>query len=63
MKFALVSPYEAVLDGQRIAEVVETPFEIAQPLHWVPCGEDVATNTHYFVPKTNTITPLPVKEK
>jgi hypothetical protein len=63
MKFALVSPDEKVLDGQRIAEVVETPFEIAQPLHWVPCDDAVTTNTHYFVSKTNTITPLPVKEK
>jgi hypothetical protein len=63
MRFALVSPDEKVLDGQRIAEVVETPFDIAQPLHWVPCGEDVSPMTHYFVPKTNTITPLPVKDK
>jgi hypothetical protein len=63
MKFALVSPQEVVLDGQRIAEVAETPFEIAQPLHWVPCDDDVATNTHYFVLKTNSIAPIPVKEK
>lgn len=54
MKAALVSPEEKVYSydgsflGERIAEVNTNPFEIAPPLFWVSCADDVVADQWYW---------------
>lgn len=54
MKNALISPeekvysYDGSLLGERIAEVSSTPFEIAPPLFWVECNDDVVADQWYW---------------
>lgn len=43
----------------RIAEISANTFEVASPLFWVECADDVTSQTHYFDSATNTIQPLP----
>ena len=47
---ALISPEE----NNRIAEVAVQSFEVAQPLYWVDCADDVTTSWTYvdgvFIP-------------
>ena len=51
---ALISPEE----NNRIAEVAMQSFEIAQPLYWVGCADDVTTEWAYvdgiFIPPVST---------
>lgn len=62
MKAALVSPNESVYTytygadkqkvpvylGERIAEVTTQPFDIAPPLFWVSCADDVEADLWYY---------------
>lgn len=58
MKQALISPeekvykYDGALLGDRVAEVTTQPFEVASPLFWVACADDVVADQWYY----NTIT-------
>jgi len=67
MKQALISPeekvykYDGTLLGERVAEVLATPFEVAPPLFWVACNDDVEADQWYYDPNTFTIDPIPVK--
>lgn len=40
--------YSEILDCQRVAEVELTPFEVAQPLHWVDCPDDCVADQWYY---------------
>ena len=57
---ALISPEE----NNRIAEVAVQSFEVAPPLYWVACADDVTTEWTYvdgvFVPYTP---PVPTAEQ
>jgi len=66
MKSALISPdekvykYDGTLLGERVAEVTVQPFEVAPPLFWVQCADDVATDQFYWDGNTCvTIPPRP----
>ena len=56
MKQALISPAEVVFDysnppmpiGARVAEVMDAAFEVAAPLFWVPCADDVTAHGWYW---------------
>lgn len=54
MKYALISPTEQTLDsegnvvGARVAEVATDTFDVAQPLFWVECEDDVAADQYYY---------------
>jgi len=67
MKQALISPteqvykYDGTLLGERVAETTTTPFEVAPPLFWVACNDDVQADQWYYAPATFTIDPIPVK--
>ena len=67
MKQALISPneqvykYDGTLLGERVAETTATPFEVAPPLFWVACNDDVEADQWYYDPATFTIDPIPVK--
>ena len=52
---ALISPQETVYAddgavlGQRVAQVDEEGFEIAQPLFWVDCPDDCVQDKWYYL--------------
>lgn len=62
MKKALISPNEKVSYisgwdgqnpvytelGQRVAEVATTSFEVAAPLFWLDCADDVVADQFYY---------------
>jgi hypothetical protein len=65
MKNALISPnepvysYDKTLLGVRVAEVCDTPFEVASPLFWVECADDVLADQFYYDTETQTIIAIP----
>jgi hypothetical protein len=65
MKNALISPeekvysYDGSLLGERIAEVSATPFEIAPPLFWVVCADDVVADQWYWSGDACVVIPSP----
>ena len=67
MKQALISPeekvykYDGTLLGERVAETTTTPFEVAPPLFWMACNDDVQADQWYYDPTNFTIDPIPVK--
>ena len=58
---ALISTDEPRQSGYRVAEVVDDnlEFEVAQPLFWVDCADDVKADQFWFDPTDNTIKPIP----
>lgn len=69
MKQALISPNEKIVDpntgeviGERVAEVCTTPFEVAAPLFWMACADDVQADIWYYDPADQQIklTPQPI---
>jgi hypothetical protein len=69
MKNALISPeekvykYDGTLLGVRVAEISDTTFEIAPPLFWVACADDVVADQFYYDEGTQAIIAVPVKPK
>lgn len=67
MNNALISPtelvysYDDILLGERIAEVAQTPFEVALPLYWIECADDVNAQDWYFQTETQScqLKPIP----
>lgn len=50
---ALIAPNELVqladgTTGQRVAEVNQNDFPVADPLFWVDCDNTVTADTHYW---------------
>ena len=65
MKHALISPNEPRETGYRVAGVQDDAFEIASPLFWVDCADDVVQDLYWFDPSDNTIKllePLPEEQ-
>jgi hypothetical protein len=42
----------------RVAEICETEFEIAPPLFWTDCADDIVADQFYFNTATNEILPI-----
>ena len=51
--------FTAIPGSQRVAEVASQPFEVAPPLHWVACGNDINANDWYYDPSANNFVPIP----
>lgn len=73
MNNALISPqelvysYDGTLIGERIAEVSQAPFDVALPLYWIECADEVNAQDWYFQTETGScqlkpIEPIPVIE-
>jgi len=62
MKKALISPLEIREAGFRIAEVCAQSFDIASPLFWVDCSDDVVADAYWFDPVTQNCQLIPVSE-
>ena len=63
---ALISSQEAVTNfdgttGYRVAQINETGFEVAEPLFWVDCADDVVADQFYYDPQDSTIKAVPVR--
>lgn len=69
MKNALISPnepaysYDKTVLGIRVAEVCDTPFEVAPPLFWVECADNVVADQFYYDTDTQTIIAKPIRPK
>lgn len=59
---ALVSPNEPAQTGYRIADVASAPFEVASPLFWVDCADNVVADQFWFDPQDETIKQTPQPE-
>ena len=65
MKKALISPNEKVYDyedtliGERIAEVTGSPFDVAPPLFWVDCADEVTAEWYYWSGSEFLTIPIP----
>lgn len=61
---ALISPIEPRETGYRVAEVEpdDKVFEVAQPLFWVDCADDVIADQFWYDPETETIKQFPSLE-
>ena len=62
MKNALISPLEPREAGYRVAEVADVPFEVAPPLFWVECADDVVADVYWYNPADGVIALIPVPE-
>lgn len=66
MKNALISPqqlvysYDGTLLGERIAQVSQTTFEVALPLFWIECADDVEADIWYYQTETATCQLVPI---
>ncbi len=58
MKKALISPNEPVLTGYRVAEVEQNSFEVAIPLFWVDCDDNVVADQFWYDPEDSVIKPI-----
>jgi hypothetical protein len=61
---ALISPKESRETGCRVAEVEpdNKVFEVAQPLFWVDCSDDVVADLFWYDPSDSAIKPIPQPE-
>jgi hypothetical protein len=62
--------YSSYANSCRVAEICETEFEIAHPLFWVDCADDVVADEFYFntatseiLPIVNVLEPIPTQPK
>ena len=53
--YALISPNEPSFDGYRVAEVAATTFEVAEPLFWVECNDEVVAGIFHYDPISEVI--------
>ena len=66
MKQALVSPnekvynYSGALLGDRVAQTTTTPNEVAPPLFWIACDDDVEADQWYYDQATSQIIKIPL---
>lgn len=53
-------PVYGTLDNScRVAEVMDAPFEVAEPLFWVECADDVVADLYYYNTSDNKIYVVP----
>ena len=55
---ALISPEEQVNTGYRVAQVEENSFEVAPPLFWVDCSNEVIQDQFWYDPTDEQIKPI-----
>jgi hypothetical protein len=58
---ALISPNEPVETGYRVAQIDEVGFEVAPPLFWVDCADDIAADVYWYNPETQTFIQKEIK--
>lgn len=53
--FALISPNESRGQYQRIAELTDEPFDVAEPMHWVAAPVGTTLCGHAYDPETQAV--------
>ena len=58
---ALISPNEPRETGYRVAQVEDDnlQFDVADPLFWVSCNDEVMADQFWYDPTDETIKPFP----
>ncbi len=56
---ALISPIEPRQTGFRVAQVEINEFDVAEPLFWVDCADEVQADQYWYDPNDATIKPIP----
>jgi hypothetical protein len=58
---ALISPNEPRETGYRVAQVVDDnlQFDVADPLFWVGCSNEILADQFWYDPSDETIKPFP----
>ena len=51
--------YTSIKNSCRVAEVESQPFEVALPLFWTPCEDDVVADQWYYNTGDKEIYPMP----
>ena len=59
MKNALISPNELRETGYRVAEISDTTFEVASPLFWVECVDDIVADAYWYDPINESFEVMP----
>jgi len=54
-EISYIPVYSEISNAQRVAEVANAEFEIASPLFWVDCGNDVVADECYYDTSDSTI--------
>lgn len=58
MKYALIAPNEVSGEGYRVAQVETQSFDVALPLYWKQCEDNITTN-YWFNPNTEAFIEFP----
>ena len=53
--FALISPTELRGAFQRIAELADSPFDVASPMHWVDAEDGTTLDCHAYDQETQAV--------
>jgi hypothetical protein len=40
--------YTQIANSARVAEVADTPFEVAEPLFWTSCADNTVADVYYY---------------
>lgn len=59
---ALISPNERRETGYRVAHVDQVEFDVAEPLFWISCANNVVTDLFWYDPQDKKIKPMPEPE-
>lgn len=59
MKNALISPNEPRETGYRVAQISDVTFEVAPPLFWVECSDDIVTDQFWYNPANQSFEVMP----
>jgi len=51
--------YTTISNGYRIAEVNDAQFEVASPLFWVECSDDIISHEFYYDSVTKKFIKIP----
>jgi hypothetical protein len=51
--------YTIIPNAQRVAEVVNTTFEVALPLFWITCDDNIVADRFYYDTAFIAILPIP----
>lgn len=63
MKHALIDPLTDVATGYRAAQVESECFEVAEPLFWVACPDDLVADQVFYEPLGRKFIPVPMVDK
>jgi hypothetical protein len=59
MTKALISPEQPVETGYYVVDVAQDSFEVAAPLFWADCNDDVTAYEYWYDPSDETIKAIP----